>query len=57
MKTDTEIKDEAVRKCPYDHHYTGHGPWVEGYVLAAKEYEEQLERVRELLRKQEGGSR
>ena len=53
MKADIEINEDAVRKCPYASAYTGHLPWVQGYTAAAKEYEAQLDRLRELLRKVE----
>lgn len=53
MKIEVELRDAAVRSCPYAPRYNGHAPWVEGYIAAASWYESQLadqEKRLELLR-------
>jgi hypothetical protein len=54
MKTKTEIEQDASRRCPYAPPYVGREPWVEGYIEAATDYEQQLQYLRETIRCLEG---
>lgn len=53
MQTKTEIVQAARGLCPYTQQYTGYEPWIMGYVAAATNYEEQINRLRKLLKKAE----
>jgi hypothetical protein len=57
MKTISELREEADRLNPYSQVYFGHVPWREGYLEAATKYEKEVLRLREMLRRAEGGTR
>jgi len=50
MITESEIRKNAERACPYARRYVGYGPWIGGYTHAAEEYEKKLEKLREVIR-------